>query len=109
MPLVELTLKDGTRVLGELKGEEVIPYSQTPEFPEGKTRVRLKVGNRDLYGLDFRWVDTDRIATADSPNDVAMRLNGENGVIFTAGFERSRAAKTSSPRAIRKDGRRCSR
>ena len=80
--LVEMTLTDGTRVLGELKGEEVIPYSQTPQFPEGKTRVRLKVGNRDLYGLDFRWVDTDRIATADSPNDVAAFERREWGNFY---------------------------
>ncbi len=80
--LVEMTLTDGTRVLGELKGEEVIPYSQTPEFPEGRTRVRLKVGNRDLYGLDFRWVDTDRIATADSPNDVAAFERREWGNFY---------------------------
>ena len=80
--LVEMTLTDGTRVLGELKGEEVIPYSQTPEFPEGKTRVRLKVGNRDLYGLDFRWVDTDRIAKADSPKDVAAFERREWGNFY---------------------------
>ena len=80
--VVEMTLTDGTRVLGELKGEEVIPYSQTPEFPEGKTRVRLKVGNRDLYGLDFRWVDTDRIAKADSPNDVAAFERREWGNFY---------------------------
>lgn len=80
--LVELTLTDGTRVLGELKGEEVIPYSQTPEFPEGKTRVRLKVGNRDLYGLDFRWVDTDQITSADSPKDVATFERREWGNFY---------------------------
>ncbi len=68
--LVEMTLKDGTHVLGELKEEEVIPYSETPAFPEGKTRVRLKIGNRDLYGLDFRWVETDQIASVETPQDV---------------------------------------
>ena len=80
--LVEMTLTDGTRVLGELKGEEVIPHSATPEFPEGKTRVRLKVGNRDLYGLDFRWVDTDRVAQADSPNDAAAFERREWGNFY---------------------------
>ena len=80
--LVEMTLTDGTRVLGELKGEEVIPHSATPEFPEGKTRVRLKVGNRDLYGLDFRWVDTDRITKAGSPNDVAAFERREWGNFY---------------------------
>ncbi len=80
--LVEMTLKDGTRVLGELKDEEVIPYSQTPEFPEGKTRVRLKVGNRDLYGLDFRWMDTEQIVSADSPKDVAVFERREWGNFY---------------------------
>ena len=80
--LVEMTLKDGTRVLGELKGEEVIPYSETPEFPEGKTRVKLKVGNRDLYGLDFRWVDTDQITSAESPKDVTAFERREWGNFY---------------------------
>lgn len=80
--VVEMTLKDGTRVLGELKGEEVIPHSETSEFPEGKTRVRLKVGNRDMYGLDFRWVDTEQIASADSPNDVAAFERREWGNFY---------------------------
>ena len=80
--LVEMTLKDGTHVLGELKGEEVIPYSETPEFPEGKTRVKLKVGNRDLYGLDFRWVDTDQITSAESPKDVTAFERREWGNFY---------------------------
>lgn len=80
--LVEMTLKDGTRVLGELKGEEVIPHSETPEFPEGKTRVRLKIGNRDLYGLDFRWVDTDQILSAEKPQDVIVFERREWGNFY---------------------------
>ena len=80
--LVEMTLTDGTRVLGELKGEEVIPYSKTPEFPEGKTRVRLKIGNRDLYGLDFRWVDTDQVASLDSPKDAVAFERREWGNFY---------------------------
>ena len=68
--LHELTLKDGSRILGELHGEEIIPYSITPEHPEGKTRIRLKVGNRDLYGLDFMWVDEDQIVSRSMPEDV---------------------------------------
>ena len=68
--LVEMTLTDGTRVLGELNGEEVIPHSATTAFPEGQTRVRLKIGNRDLYGLDFRWVETAHVVSAETPTDV---------------------------------------
>ena len=80
--LVEMSLNDGTRVLGELKGEEVIPYSETPEFPEGQTRVRLKVGNRDLYGLDFRWVDTEQVVSAEFPKDAATFERREWGNFY---------------------------
>lgn len=66
----ELTLNDGTRVIGELTGEEVIPHSETSAQPEGKHRIRLKVGNRDMYGLDFRWVDEDQIVSRTMPLDL---------------------------------------
>ncbi len=51
--IVELTLKDGNHVIGQFAGEEV--------GPKGIPRIRIKVGNRDLYGLDFRWIETDQI------------------------------------------------
>ena len=80
--LHELTLKDGTRVLGELKGQEIIPYSATSEFPGGKTRIRLKVGNRDLYGLDFRWVDEDQITSRSIPHDAIVFERREWGNFY---------------------------
>lgn len=78
----EMTLKDGTRILGELKGQEVIPNSATPEYPNGKTRIRLKVGNRDLYGLDFRWVDEDQIVSRATPQDAIMFERREWGNFY---------------------------
>ena len=80
--LYELTLKDGMRVLGELKGQEIIPHSATSEFPEGKTRIRLKVGNRDLYGLDFRWIDEDQIASRSVPQDAIVFERREWGNFY---------------------------
>jgi phosphate transport system permease protein len=65
----EMTLKDGSRILGELKGQEIIPDSVNAENPKGKARIRFKVGNRDLYGLDFRWVDEDQIVSRTTPHD----------------------------------------
>ncbi len=67
--LVELTLEDDTKVIGELTGRESIPQSKTAESPDGRTRIRLKVGNRDLYGLDFRWIDEDAIVSRATPRD----------------------------------------
>jgi phosphate transport system permease protein len=80
--IVELTLADGTHVMGQEAGREVIPTSITPEHPEGKSRIRLKVGNRDLYGLDFRWVDEDKIASKAWPSDATLLERREWGNMY---------------------------
>jgi phosphate transport system permease protein len=80
--LVELTLHDGTLVVGQLTGREVIPDSVTPDSPDGKFRIQVKVGNRDLYGLDFRWVDEDQIQTSEQPRDVLAIERREWGIFF---------------------------
>ncbi len=80
--LVEFTLKDGTAVLGEVTGHEVIHNSVSTEFPEGKGRIQLKVGNRDLYGLDFRWVDEEQIQSRTFPKDVVFLERREWGNFF---------------------------
>ena len=48
--LAQFTLHDQTAVLGEIHQEE-------EANPDAPARLQLKVGNRDLYGLDFRWID----------------------------------------------------
>jgi len=80
--LYELTLKDGSRILGELKGKEIIPNSASPKHPEGKSRIRLKIGNRDLYGLDFRWVDDEHIVSRSTPKDAVMFERREWGNFY---------------------------
>ena len=70
--IVELTLKDGQHVMGQLAGREVIPRSVTLDRPEGKGRLRVKIGNRDLYGLDFKWVNDDQIASEAYPTDIEI-------------------------------------
>ena len=80
--LVEFTLKDGTAVLGEITGHEIIHNSVSAEFPGGKGRVQLKVGNRDLYGLDFQWVDEEQIQSRSLPKDVVFLERQEWGNFF---------------------------
>ena len=53
--LTVLRLEDGSRVMGTVVDRQEIPGE------EGHYRLQLKVGNRDAYGLDFRWVDEARI------------------------------------------------
>ncbi len=80
--VLELTLDDGTRVIGELTGSEQIPDSVTPEHPQGQTRIQVKVGNRDLYGQDFRWIDEARIVTQTTPSDVVLLERREWGNMY---------------------------
>jgi phosphate transport system permease protein len=80
--LVQLTLNDGTQVLGEMVDTQRIPETVSTAFPEGQTRIQLKVGNRDLYGLDFRWVDEEDIAQQTLPQDVVAFERREWGNFY---------------------------
>ena len=80
--IVDLTLKDGQHVMGQLAGREVIPRSITPDRPEGKSRVRVKIGNRDLSGLDFKWVNEDQIVSQTYPSDAVLLERREWGNMY---------------------------
>ncbi|MBP7148373.1 MAG: phosphate ABC transporter permease PstA [Acidobacteria bacterium] len=66
--LVQLELRDGRRLLGELQQRETAPPAEPGAPPQW--RVQLKVGNRDVGGADFVWVDEAGIARRDEPADV---------------------------------------
>jgi phosphate transport system permease protein len=68
--LIQFTLNDGSVVLGEWVATETIPESESADNPKGNERIQLKIGNRDLYGLDFRWVDQVEIVNEQYPSDV---------------------------------------
>lgn len=72
--LVELTLKDGKHMIGQLAGEEM--------SPQGIPRIRIKIGNRDLYGLDYRWISTDQIVERTMPVDLVMVERREWGNFY---------------------------
>jgi len=64
--LVQLSLNDGRKLLGEVHARQEIPGSG------GKTRVQLRVGNRDLTGADFLWIDDADIASTSKPADAVL-------------------------------------
>lgn len=72
--LVELTLKDGKHMIGQLAGEEM--------SPQGIPRIRIKIGNRDLYGLDYRWISIDQIVERTMPVDLVMVERREWGNFY---------------------------
>jgi phosphate transport system permease protein len=79
-PLLEVTLTDGSKALGEVWDREPDPASP------GSTRIRLKVGNRDLSGADFRWIRQGDIVRETVPADSWLLERQENGNFY--GFPR---------------------
>lgn len=67
--LVQLTLKDGSRVLAEVW--EVEKTAATPGEP-ALDRFRVKIANRDVGGLDFAWFDESAIASRALPQDAVL-------------------------------------
>jgi phosphate transport system permease protein len=65
-PLEQLTLRDGTVLLGEITAREPIPNPGQPDHLK-RHRQLLRVGNRDLFGSDFRWVVEDDVARREQP------------------------------------------
>ncbi|MCB2428000.1 phosphate ABC transporter permease PstA [Methylophaga pinxianii] len=65
-----------TVLMGEKVNHEVVPAERVPsDYPlkEGQTTVErylLKIGNRDQFGLDFRWVNKDWMGEISYPKDI---------------------------------------
>jgi phosphate transport system permease protein len=75
--VVQLALKDGSKLLGEFQEREAIPGDA-----DAGQRVLLKIGNRDLYGLDFRWIDERDIAASDYPLEATLLQRYEWGNFY---------------------------
>jgi phosphate transport system permease protein len=73
--LVRFELKDGTAALGQVMQTENNPIS-------GVRRIQVKVGNRDILGQDFRWIDEKDIAKRSQPTDAVLLERRENGNYF---------------------------
>lgn len=69
------TLSDGRYLLGEIVQEEIIPHTE-------KKRLQFKIGNRDLYGLDFKWVDSSEIASLSYPENIHVLERLEFGNFY---------------------------
>ncbi len=80
-PLVKLTLKDGGVFLGQVVDREPIPSPGTPEHNK-KQRLQLKLGNRDLLGYDFKWIDEDDIVAREDPGDAVYLERREYGPLL---------------------------
>ncbi|MFL6237113.1 MAG: ABC transporter permease subunit, partial [Thermoanaerobaculia bacterium] len=80
--LIELTLKDGHKVLGEVWSQEQAPAETGARAAAAIDRLRLKIGNRDVSGLDFVWIDAKDIAGRMRPRGVVMLERLEWGSFY---------------------------
>lgn len=71
-PIVHLTLSDGQELLGQVMQREPIPQPDAPPGTPMRYRIQVKVGNRDLYGADFVWVEEAMIARRDVPSEAVI-------------------------------------
>ncbi|MEE9192996.1 MAG: phosphate ABC transporter permease PstA [Thermodesulfobacteriota bacterium] len=78
--VVEIKLNNNHVYLGQLAGTEAIPQMGKKNIEEYRTRV--KVGNRDLYGLDYTWVDDDNIVSRTYPKNAIVIERREWGNFY---------------------------
>ena len=78
--VAEIRLKNDQLYLGQFAGEEAIPQFGQKKVKEYRTR--LKIGNRDLYGLDFTWIDNNQIAEVTFPKNTIVLERREWGNFY---------------------------
>jgi phosphate transport system permease protein len=74
--VLRATLADGRVLTGRVADRETVPGSP------GHYRIKLNVGNRDLYGADFVWVDEATIVRREYPPQVAVVERTEWGPLI---------------------------
>jgi phosphate transport system permease protein len=76
--LIRIRTSDGRVVLGEVLGREKAAEKEEATKAAGD-RIRVKIGNRDLNGLDYRWIDESAIVSRDVPPDALLLERQEYG------------------------------
>jgi phosphate transport system permease protein len=86
--IYEFQLMDGNNnqisYTAELRNER-IRVTENPDNPDVKLRenqLLLKTANRDVYGLDFRWVDESALISRDIAKGITVFERYEHGDLF---------------------------
>jgi phosphate transport system permease protein len=79
VPVWQVEERDGTVHIGAEVGREAIPG---PDGAEPVYRLQFKVGNRDLDGRDFVWIDEAEIRSKGRPGDLVRIVRSEYGDAF---------------------------
>jgi phosphate transport system permease protein len=99
-PLEQVTLKDGSVLLGEVTNREAIPNPGHPDHLR-KQRILLRIGNRDLYGFDFKWIGEDEIAKREQPGEAYFVERREYGALIGVPVAVKEGGRELAPAAAR--------
>ncbi|RMF83570.1 MAG: phosphate ABC transporter permease PstA [Nitrospinota bacterium] len=80
--VVQLVLRDGRVVLGEVVEREEIPQPGAPPGTPLHYRLKVKQGNRDLYGADFVWIDEAEMVKQSKPLEAMVIERREWGNFY---------------------------
>jgi len=74
--MTQITTEQGAWVGAIVEEEAVAGEAATDPLQH---RLLLRIGNRDVYGLDFRWFDVTAIQSRSQPTDAVVVERRENG------------------------------
>jgi phosphate transport system permease protein len=80
--VVRLTLADGKVVVGQVVEREAIPQPGAPPGAPAAYRLKIKQGNRELYGVDFLWIAERQIVQRDTPSEAVVLERREWGNFY---------------------------
>jgi phosphate transport system permease protein len=81
----EYQLQSGEKVVGELRDSKIKEIFITEgEAPQEIPQLLIKTGNRDIYGIDFRWLDTAQLKSIEPEiaNDAVVIERYEYGNVY---------------------------
>ena len=81
-PIARLTLAGGKELMGQVGQREKIPQPGAPPGAYERYRIQIRVGNRDLYGADFVWVEEANIVRRDFPAEAVLIERQEWGNLY---------------------------
>jgi phosphate transport system permease protein len=102
-PLEQVKLQDGTVLLGEVVGREAIPNPGQDDHLKNY-RLQLRLGNRDLLGNDFRWLNEAEIVAREKPAEAFFVERREYGPLIGIPVMVKQGEKTlaEGPAAVQK-------
>jgi phosphate transport system permease protein len=94
-PVIRFTLTDGRVLLGEVSQVRVVPPPRSSPGAREKVQTQVRVGNRDLTGIDFVWIDDEAsIASRETPPGAVVLERLEYGNFYGSIVEVKRGGET---------------